>query len=557
MTLSPEQIAAHIAIGFARFRRKFQSISRRATARFESRDWVSLYQDALDRIDAYGVAVDATIESIFASGYDTKDREAWFSARALFRSEHLTDPFQPIAETFFNSVTRKLFATEGVDAQLEFLSSPPEAGPPETGVFTRTYEPRDLRSLLADLLRDCRFHASWSDLHGDIDAAISHFPETPGRVEVIDRLFFRGKGAYLVGSMVLADETVPFALAIRHRRSGLVLAAVLTGETDVSILFSYTRAAFLISVDQPGRLVGFLSELLPQRRRSEVYASIGFRKHAKTERYRDLASYLARSEDCFVPAPGIPGLVMIVFTLPGYDVVFKVVRDRFPPQKTVTPQDVASRYRIVARHDRAGRLVEAQRFVDLRLPADRFDPDLLEELATEASRHVMVANGEITFRTVYVERRVVPLVIYLRQASDSDAERVIVDYGAAIKNLAASNIFPGDMLLKNFGVTSRGRVVFYDYDEICKLTDCKFRRFPETDDPLDEMRATPSYGVGPNDIFPEELPRFLGMRPELRAVFDEHHSDLFDTEFWTTVQARIESGEIIEILPYRRSRALV
>ncbi len=555
--VTPQQIATRVAIGFTGFRRRFQSISRRATARFESRDWASLHRDVLDRIDAYGIAVDATIEALVHDGYDRSATSAWSAARDIFRQEHLNDPFRPVAETFFNSVTRKLFRTEGVDATLEFLDPGPEVDVGTSGVFTRVYEPTAIRPLVADLLRDCRFHASWADLNKDLDAAVAHFPEVPRRVDVIDRLFFRGKGAYLVGSMELASGTVPFALAIRHKRGGLVLAAVLIGEADVSILFSYTRSAFLISVDRPERLVRLLSNLLPHRKRSELYASLGFRKHAKTERYRDLANYLANSDDKFVPAPGIPGLVMIVFTLPGFDVVFKVVRDRFPPQKSVTPHDVALRYRIVARHDRGGRLVEAQRFVDLRLPASRFGSDLLEELARDASRNVTIDGDDVTFKTVYVERRVTPLDLYLRHAADADAERAIVDYGAAIKNLAASNIFPGDMLLKNFGVSSRGRVVFYDYDEICKITDCKFRRFPVSDNPYDDMADTPMYGVGPNDIFPEELPRFLGLTPELRAVFNRHHADLFDVEFWQAVQNRIESGEVIEILPYRKSRSLM
>jgi isocitrate dehydrogenase kinase/phosphatase len=557
IVVPPEQIATRVAIGFAGFRRRFQSISRRATARFESRDWASLHRDSLDRIDAYGVAVDATIESILHDGYLRDDTDAWSYARDIYRDEHLTDPFRPVAETFFNSVTRKLFVTVGVDKALEFLEPGPTIELPSKGIFTRTYEPSDVRSLVADLLRDCRFHSSWADLNRDLDEAVSHFPEVPRRVEVIDRLFFRGKGAYLVGSLETSGGTIPFALAIRHKRGGLVLAAILIGEADVSILFSYTRAAFLISVDRPARMVRFLGDLLPNRKRSELYASLGFRKHAKTERYRDLTNYLVNSHDPFVPAPGIPGLVMIVFTLPGFDVVFKVVRDRFPPQKSVTPQDVASRYRIVARHDRGGRLVEAQRFVDLRLPAARFDAALLEELTEDASRNVLLSDGFVTIKTVYVERRVRPLDLFLREADMADAERAIVDYGAAIKNLAASNIFPGDMLLKNFGVTNRGRVVFYDYDEICKITDCKFRRFPVSDDPYDDMADTPAYGVGPNDIFPEELPRFLGLSSELRAVFDEHHADLFDIDFWRTVQDRIDSGEVIEILPYRRSRSLV
>jgi isocitrate dehydrogenase kinase/phosphatase len=382
-------------------------------------------------------------------------------------------------------------------------------------------------------------------------------PAVPDRVEVIGQLFYRGKGAYLVGRMFHGDDETPFALAIRHRRSGLRLGAVLVGEEDMSILFSYTRASFLVSVDVPRELVAFLSELLPWRKAAEIYASIGFRKQSKTERYRDLARYLQTSSDTFVYTPGIAGLVMIVFTLPGYDVVFKVIRDRFPPQKTVTPHEVEEKYRQVARHDRAGRLVEAQRFVDLRLPESRFDRDLLDELVTEAGRTVSVDSGQVSIKNVYVERRVVPLDIFLKEASEDDAARAIIGYGTAIKNLAATNIFPGDMLLKNFGVTSRGRIVFYDYDEISDLTGLRFRRFPQSDDPTDEMSATPSFGVGPNDVFPEELPRFLGLNKVLRSTFDEYHGDLFDVEFWQGVQKRLEAGEIIEILPYRRARSLI
>ncbi|MEE8456429.1 MAG: bifunctional isocitrate dehydrogenase kinase/phosphatase [Acidimicrobiia bacterium] len=557
MNLTPEQIATFIAIGFQSYRRQFQSSTRRAAARFESRDWISIRKDNLERRDAYGTELDATIRSVTAAGYQTHDRDAWSAARTLYRSEHSTDPFQEIAETFFNSVARRLFGTEGIDPELEFLAPPPESAKAQIRDMLRVYEkPADVRTLLEDLLRDCRFHASWGDRHGDLDRALELMPGLPDRVEVIDQLFYRGKGAYLVGRMFHGPDQTPFALAIRHGRAGLRLGAVLVGDEDLSILFSYTRASFLVSVDIPSELVAFLGELLPWRKPSELYGSVGFTKQSKTERYRDLVRYLENSDDRFIYAPGIPGLVMIVFTLPGYDVVFKVIRDHFPPQKKVTPDAVATKYRLVARHDRAGRLVEAQRFVDLRLPKGRFDPEVLNELLTDASRTVTEHRDQITLKTVYVERRVTPLDIFLREADEEAASRAIVGYGTAIKNLAATNIFPGDMLLKNFGVTSRGRIVFYDYDEISDLTDCKFRRFPVSDDPFDELSSTPSFGVGPNDIFPEELPRFLGLNAKLRATFDQRHSDLFGVEFWHGVQSRLEAGEIIEILPYRKSRVL-
>jgi isocitrate dehydrogenase kinase/phosphatase len=557
MTVSPDQIAVHLAIGFRSYRRAFQSVTRRANARFESRDWPSLRRDLLERIDAYGVAIDSTIDGLDAAGFTLGDRAAWSGARVMFREEHVLDPYHDIAETFFNSVARKMYGTKGIDEELEFLDTSPRPPDVNRSGVARVYEHTgDRRKLLADLLRDCRFHASWSDLNRDLDEGAVRLPAVPGTVSVVDALFYRGQGAYLVGQFIGDTGVVPFALAIRHRRSGLRLAAVLVGEDDVSILFSYTRAAFLVAMDVPSDLVAFLGNILPQRRRSELYASIGFRKQSKTERYRDLFDHLARSTETFTYAPGIPGLVMIVFTLPGYDVVFKVIRDRFPPQKHVTPDEVAAKYRIVARHDRAGRLVEAQRFVDLRLPSDRFDGDLREELLAGASRTVTMSSDQLTMSTVYVERKVTPVDIYVRDVDASEAARVIIDYGAAIKNLAASNIFPGDMLLKNFGVTRRGRVVFYDYDEIKNLTECTFRRFPESDDPYDDMSGTPTFGVGPNDVFPEELGRFLGLKGDVKEAFYEHHADLLDTEFWLAVQRRIESGETIEILPYRKSRSL-
>lgn len=552
--VTSDQVAATVAIGFAGFKRRFKAITSRAAARFEGRDWPALQRDMLERIDAYGESVDATIDALTALGYVIDDRDAWSAARAMFRTDHLADPYHEIAETFFNSVARKLFGTKGIDPYLEFLAPPIDGPIVDRNSTIRTYELDESPVELLDaIIRDCRFHASWSDLTADLHLAAGRLPSGPAVVEVADHVFFRGKGAYVVGRIVSDGGATPFALAIRHERSGLRIDAVLVGESDLAVLFSYTRSAFHVACEQPAAVVAFISDVLPTRKPSDVYASIGFRKQAKTERYRELVAHLERTDELFVRAPGVPGLVMIVFTLPGHDLVFKVIRDRFPPQKQMTPADVADRYRIVSRHDRAGRLVEAQRFVDLRFPALAFAPELLEELASEASRTVTVAGGQVTLSTVYVERKVTPLDVHLRQVGEDEAARAIVDYGAAIKNMAASNIFPGDMLLKNFGVTSRGRVVFYDYDEIGMLTDYHFRSFP---DPADDLSATPTFGVGPNDVFPEELVRFLGLSPELRETFDAHHGDLFEPTFWRTVQARLDAGETIEILPYRRSRAL-
>lgn len=556
MSVTAAEITRIVDDGFRRYHRRYRAVTSRSFARFEARDWASIPKDALERIDAYGIGLDQTIQDLTDAGFTIEMRSAWSQARDGFRERYRDDPFVDVAETFLNSLARKMFTTEGVDPMLEFVSVDRRTTRVPT-VVTRTYDATTGSTRwIHEAARDCRFHMSWANLNRDVVAVVERLPIVPVEVEVLNRLLFRGRAAYLVGALKDGRETVPFAFAIRHGSRGIRIAAVLVGEADVSILFSYTRAAFHTLTEAPADLVAFLSALLPHRADAELWAAIGYRKQAKTERYRDLARYLDSSTELFTPAPGVPGLVMIVFTLAGYDVVFKVVRDRFPPQKSVTPRQVAERYQLVARHDRAGRLVQALRFHDLRFPADRFSAEVLEELLSEAARTVTVQDGQVTFGTIYVERRVTPLDIYLRSVDAAEAERAIIDYGAAIKNLAASNIFPGDMLLKNFGVTSRGRVVFYDYDELTELTDCRFRSLSELGDADDELSATPMYGIGPNDIFPEELPRFLGLTPELRAAFDEVHADLFKPKFWLGVQNRIKNGETIEILPYRRSRTI-
>ena len=127
---------------------------------------------------------------------------------------------------------------------------------------------------------------------------------------------------------------------------------------------------------------------------------------------------------------------------------------------------------------------------------------------------------------VYIERRVRPLNLYIREAARDNAVAAILDYGQAIKDLAETNIFPGDLLLKNFGVTASGRVVFYDYDEVALVTECRFRELPEPDDDFDLMDPGVTHYIGPHDIFPEEFIKFLAMEADLRKAFLAAHGDL-------------------------------
>jgi isocitrate dehydrogenase kinase/phosphatase len=369
-------------------------------------------------------------------------------------------------------------------------------------------------------------------------------------------VFFRGKAAYRVGRLLTDGEPLPFLLALSNPSGSMLVDAVLTSEDEVSIVFSFARSYFFVTWARPRELVAYLRAIMPRKRVSELYTAIGWHRHGKTELYRSLLRHLVTSDDRFEIAPGQRGMVMCVFMLPGFDVVFKVIRDRFDPPKTVTHAEVREKYRLVFRHDRAGRLVDAQQFEELEFRRERFHPELLSQLLELAGESVHVRGDVVVFRHLYTERRLRPLDLYLREAPPEAAREAVVDYGQVLRDLAATNIFPGDMLLKNFGVSRHGRLIFYDYDELAPLAECRFRELPHSSDDGEESAGEPWYYVGERDIFPEEFRTFLGLRGELLETFLAHHAELLGVAFWHRMQALHARGEVPDIYPYKASRRL-
>ena len=376
------------------------------------------------------------------------------------------------------------------------------------------------------------------------------------RIELAESV---GRRAYLDRAAFRAGDKhgLPLGLALLHGDTGIRLDAVLMGEDDIAILFSFTRSYFRVDAPRPYELVRFLKTLMPRKRLADLYMAIGYNKHGKTEFYRDFLRHLRASEDQFESAEGARGMVMLVFTLPSYDVVFKLIKDRFDYPKDSSKSEVMRKYRLVFEHDRAGRLVEAYEFEHLRIPRDRFRPELLEELQRCAADSVSIEDDYVLVKHLYVERRVRPLNLYLAEADETAARAAVIDYGQAIKDLAATNIFTGDLLLKNFGVTRHGRVVFYDYDELCWVTDCDFRELPAPTTYEEEFAAEPWFSVHENDIFPEEFPRFLGLRPELLETLVDHHGDVFQAVAWRRVQTALRAGNILDIFPYGADKRLL
>ena len=554
-----------IADAFEEYRREFRRLTYQARRRFEERDWPGGQSDAVERLELYRSAVDdcvGDLDRVLAE--HLHDTAVWRLMKDVYHDA--TDDFPDVerAETFFNSVTRRHFATVGVDSAIEFVDLDTRRGRYGHGAQVhRTFRRSSTtRELLVSILSFYSF--SLSDLERDAELAADVLEEEWMRagndrpiesIDMIESIFYRVSGVYLVGRMRSGRTIAPVVLVLVHGESGIELDAVLATEREVSIVFSFTRSHFLVDVARPATVIGFLSSILPRKPVAELYICLGYTKHGKTELYRDLMGHLGRSMDRFERARGIEGMVMVVFTLPSFDYVFKVIRDEFAPPKTNNRADVMDRYRLVFRHDRAGRLIEAQEFEHLVFDTERFTPQVLDELTSSAASTVSVDEDGVHIRHLYIERRVEPLDLFLRNAGD-DSDAVVRDFGQNIRDLATANIFPGDLLLKNFGVTRHGRVTFYDYDELCLVTECVFRHMPVARDIDEEMSAEPWFYVGEKDVFPEEFLQFMGLNPHQRRVFLEAHGDVLTADFWLGLQARHEDGQVLDVFPYPPSKRL-
>ena len=553
---------------FDEYQTRFRAITRRAIERFENRDWDGIRQDTVKRLGLQPLAVGETFEALQDQiGEKISDRELWPAMKEAYSLAILGRNDFEVAQTFFNSLTRRVFPHVGVDPSIDFISD--DFPLPYRGwemASTRLYAVRQVDSgVVRRVLEDAAFRVAFSDLHGDAtlaadrlrrDIVLAFGSEKIEALDILRPVFIRNKAAYIIGRVRRGERILPLVIAILNRPGGLRVDAVLTSEEDVSIAFSFARWYFHADIASPRQVIGFMHSILPRKRIGELYLSLGYNKHGKTEFYRDLMKDIDASQERFVVAPGQPGLVMSVFTLPSFPFVFKVIKDFFPPSKQVTRKEVIQKYRDVMLHDRVGRLVDFQEFEHLTFRQERFSEELLEELLRVASQTVSLEGGEVVIRHLYIGRRVTPLDIFVNEASPEESRAAVVDWGVTIKDLAAANVFAGDMLLKNFGVTRHNRVVFYDYDEICALSACRFRKIPPPRDDFEAMAPEPWFSVADEDVFPEEMKSFLGLRGELEGVFMEHHSDLFEAEYWRRTQERIDQGEIIDIYPYSANQRL-
>lgn len=558
-------IAQMILDGFDDYREHFRQITDGARERFEKAQWQQGQAASAARINLYEEKVSEVTTRLQASFDDAMLRgiDAWPLVKSAYIGLIDLRFDDELSETWYNSIFCSLFSHDLISDGCMFVHTTRPSLRRARAAQTRIYTPvGKISDMLAQIFADYSFSEPYADLPADLRRLEvqlrEHLPDwvckdPELKVELFSSVLYRNKGAYLVGRIYTRDEQWPLVIPLLHREGqGIQIDALITDEADVSIIFSFTRSYFMVDVPVPAEFIGFLKRILPGKHIAELYTSIGFYKHGKSEFYRALINHLATTDDQFIMAPGIRGMVMSVFTLPGFNTVFKIIKDRFSPSKNVSRATVIEKYRLVKSVDRVGRMADTQEFADFRFPLSKFEPECLAELLDVAAGTVEVEGDSVLIRHCWTERRMTPLNLYLENANPAQEREALEDYGLAIKQLAAANIFPGDMLLKNFGVTRHGRVVFYDYDEICYLTEANFRHIPAPRTPEDEMASEPWYSIGPLDVFPEEFPPFLFADAGQRKLFDKLHGELYNADYWKGLQDAIRAGKVIDVFPYRR-----
>jgi len=571
-----ERAAILIVRIFDSYLSEFLIITRRARTRFAERDWNGGRRDAAERLGVYEkVLAQASIQMEGILGKSAHERSTWINMKMLYAKLIAGRSNEDVAETFFNSITRKLLQTVGIDREVEFFYLHPKNRPKSRpSEICRTYEQQSkTKDLLRSIINDHAFGAVYEDLERDLESAASEvdlflWPIVRENnryvMEVLRPCFYRNKVAYIVGRIVTKSQMIPIIIPCSNDHSGLHIDSVLMQEGDADSIFGFATSYFQVETDSPRELVEFLSSILPHKPISDLYNAIGFYKHGKTEFYRDLHRFVHVSKEQFVIAPGVEGAVMVVFTLPNYHHVFKVIKDRpcfirsnHTTDKIIDKAEVKHRYRFVSNRDRVGRLVDTQEFENVRFKTKRYSKELLHEFEEVAREGVTIREGYVVIHHLYLQRKVTPLPMYFQQEENTNAIRqVVIDFGYFIKDLAATGLFPGDLFNTwNYGVTAGNRVVLYDYDDVMPLEDAQFRHKPGPMDEYEELNPEEEWIVAePTDFFLDEMDSFVGIPRALRGIFNAEHKDLFTLQFWQNIKRRVSAGEIIDIIPYDRAK---
>jgi isocitrate dehydrogenase kinase/phosphatase len=555
-------LAKKIFEGFLTYIETFKTYTKLAPVYFAERNWQATQLNHRQRLRLYKDLL-FQLKEVFGEllGADSGDRNIWILIRKEYQQMIVDRPDAELAETFFNSIFRKTFPSLVIEEDLMYVNEGYHSYQfQENSHLLNTYPASmGLENIIRQILEDYDFGVAFMDKEQDVSFLVEgvkkviltrYQVEVGTKTQLLKPIFYRNKAAYLIGRTFVGNKWMPFIIPFMHGAKGVYVDTLIFDPNLMSHLFSFTRSYFMVEVEVPSQIIGFLSSVIPHKKIHELYNAIGFNKHGKTLFYRDFLEHLEKSSDEFVVAPGIKGMVMTVFTLPSFNIVFKLIKDHFEPPKNMTRQEVREKYKLVSLHDRVGRMADTHEFEYFKIPLNRIIPDLMKELRNTTNSLLQISEKHLIIKHLYTERKMIPLNIFLESCSTEEGKRAAEDYGRAILQLAQANIFPGDMMTKNFGLTRQKRVIFYDYDEIEFLEEMNFREKPKPENYEQIYASEPWYEIKKNDVFPEDFKRWMIGRADIKPHFQEYHHDLFDPLYWNSIQKRIQNGEMIHAFPY-------
>lgn len=571
-----EKIAGLIFSSFHTYYLKYEGITGRAKYRFLNREWAQDVQDGVSRINLHPEIMGKLKEDVRHVQPDENFiRQHWREIRTSYmrlvkeKSQVGNAYRRDLVHTYFYMAQRIFFPRDSIDDPMGLVWDN-RANPSIVPGFVVKYEQGrsgQLRKLLAKIINKSPFSGHLA--HAQDDALLgaralelglqNHGKniEDLSSLELLSPVFYQTKRAYQVGRVVFkSGEFLPMVLGYAHPESGVQLDVVLVGEKDVSPLFSYTRSNFHVDVSAYREMVEYLVQMLPNKNRIDFLAAIGFHNPAKEYLKASLRAKLARPNAHFDFAIGVKGNATDVFSVTGFPFVFKIPRELSKKIDFVGRERIIENYRYVHRIDRVGRMLDGLRFQNMRFKKTNFTPELLAYLQENSPSHVRGEGDDVVFDDIFVQKKVIPLNVYLERADDKHTRSALIGLGECIKELISVGIFPGDLMAKNFGVDSDGKVVYYDYDDVDSVSKFQFRNIPAArNDDEETMALTDRITAGDYDIFPEQIATFL-LRPKDLEMFRLYHADLLRAEGWNKLKQSYESGEIPDLFPYPESKRL-
>ena len=553
---------------FDGFYRDFCAIPAKAKAAFEASAFQQSLQNSHDRLTLYGERMHALARTLAAEYPDAiAAPELWDRLEQHYTAAVAGRYEADLALAFLHSVRRAVFMDNWtpVDYAVDIKT---QSSRDSEVMLSRAVDAVDA-GLIQEMLAIPSFDIPFRDAAGDSERAadkVDRALRTRGladriaAVDVIRGGFFRNRGVYVVGRIRLhGGSVVPLILALLHDEVGIYIDAVLTDEPEAHNLFSTTRANFIVTNDHYHELAEFLHQIMPKRPLGLHYSSLGFNHFGKVAVMDELTAELADDDAVFDTAVGFPGTVAIGFQVPGSVYNLKVIRDH-PTENYkwgdfAGVESVLEKYRRVHDINRTGSMLDNAIYYNVTLPKSHFASGLLSELVEDASNAVSLRGTTVFFQHLIVQRKMIPLPVFLEQAPREDCERAVISLGQCIKNNMAANIFNRDLDGRNYGVGSHIRVYLFDYDALETFTDVKIR---SNQDRFDGEEDVPGWFFEDGVVFlPEEIESGLRIADrDLRRLFRSVHGDLLEVEYWQHIQDELRHGNVPQIQVYPESSCL-